>query len=111
MSSTILINGKSFTGKNIQIINNNVTIDGKTVTTDDKVIIIRVMGDLESLQCDNANEIIIEGNVLKDVKTTNGDVNIEDGVGGNVTTTNGDVFCGYISGNVQTKNGDINTKS
>lgn len=106
--SKITLNGKTYIGNNIVISGNQVIIDGKPVEDDSKVINITVTGNLGSLQCDNANEIKIEGDVLQGVKTTNGDVDISGEVKGNVSTTNGDVFCGFIAGDVTTKNGDIN---
>jgi len=99
------IDGKTFTGSNIQISGNKVIVDG--VTQDGELvgdINITVDGNVDSIQ--NTNGIVKALNV-NSVKTTNGDVTCSD-VFGDVSTTNGDVSASKILGKVTTVNGDIN---
>lgn len=109
MSSTIIINGVTYTGNNIQIVNNNVIIDGESNIISAPVINIEITGDLGSLKCHNAERIQITGSVLKDVNTHNGNVSVQGSVVGNVQTHNGTVNSGTIQGSVTTRNGNINT--
>lgn len=118
----ITINGVKYQGNNVQIINNNVIIDGKSQSLpSDKEIHIKI-DTIHSLSVDYASSIIVEtatnisstsgdiqANLIKgDAKTTSGDVNCGD-VGGNVTTVSGDVQAQKILGSVKTVSGDIST--
>jgi hypothetical protein len=116
----IIINGVKYQGNNVQIINNNVIIDGKSQSLpSDKEIHIKI-DTINSLHVDYAASISVEnakaitstsgdiqaGLVEGDIKTTSGDVNCKD-VGGNVTTVSGDVQAQKIFGSVKTVSGDI----
>ncbi len=108
----ISINGKSYTGSNIQVINNRVIIDGKDVTTehaDSKEISIVVEGSLDSLQVDYAKKIEVQGNV-NSLTCASGDVTCGN-VQGNVKTTSGDIECSFIGGDVQTNSGDVKSNT
>lgn len=110
--STIMINGKSYTGKNVSIINGKVTIDGVKQDGDALMGIVKVeiTGDPASIDTDapvvvNGN---VRGNVIADGPVTCGNVNGDvdaDGpctchdVKGNVTA-DGPVTCGPVGGNV-----------
>ena len=123
MSSTININGKTYTGKNIQIDGKgNVIIDGKNVESNDKVINIEITGDIQSLDVASCQSINVSGmvntlntvsgdvtcgDVNLSVKTTSGDVKAKN-IGGSVTTISGDVEADKINGSVNTVSGDIN---
>lgn len=116
----IIINGVKYQGNNVQIINNNVIIDGKSQSLpNDKEIHIKI-DTIQSLTVGHASSIVVEtatnvsstsgdiqaGSVKGDVKTTSGDVTCGD-VGGSVTTTSGDVDAKKIFGSVKTISGDI----
>lgn len=94
---TVVINGKSFSGNNISIVNGVVKIDGKIVEDSDAimkehVLNISVQGDLEELS------------------TTSGDVEVSGSVG-NIKTTSGDVFSKGDVQTVTTVSGDVRAKS
>lgn len=108
-NSTVTINGVSYVGNNVKIINGKVIVDGKDMTPDAKNITIHVDGDISSLNVDICEKLSITGNV-NNVKTVSGDVNIGGNVGENVKTVSGDVKCGNISGKVTTVSGDIKNK-
>lgn len=109
MASTISINGTTFTttGRgSISISNGRVTIDGKDVTPDAKIISIEVHGDIQSISADACEKITMTGSAGS-VRTQSGDVECGP-VSGSVSTMSGDVRCGGISGSVSTMSGDVN---
>ena len=115
MSSNIIINGNSYTGNNVSIINGKIIIDGNDVTPDSKTITIDITGNLGSLKADVVNKVSITGNVDGDVQIGTGDVQIGTGdvqigsdVHGNIKTGVGDIKVqGNVSGNAKTGVGDI----
>jgi len=103
----IIINGKSYNGRNINISGGKVLIDGKDVDFGDTLQVnIVVEGDLNELQVDQVDTLQIKGNCGQ-VETTNGSVTIGGSVTGDVRTTNGTVSCGKVGGSVRTTNGSI----
>ena len=99
-----IIDGKSFSGSNIQICGNKVVVDG--VTQSGELvgdIAVTVHGDVDVLENTNGS---VKANNVGSVKTTNGKVTCDD-VAGDVKTTNGDVNARKILGKVTTVNGDI----
>jgi len=100
------MNGTVFSGKNINIRNGKVIIDGKEQKCDDKVINIMVEGDIERLDVTSAEKIAIQGNVGS-VKTDVANVDINGHVEGGVTTEVGNVKCGDVGGNVKSEVGNI----
>lgn len=107
--STIIINGTTYNGSNITIINNKVIIDGKDQTPDSKEITITVDGNISELSVDYAKEVRVTGNVDK-LTTTSGDVTCNNVTNG-VKTTSGDVECNDITGDVVTTSGDVKAKN
>ena len=108
----ISINGRSFSGKNIQVTNGKVFIDGVLQGEDiqDKVINIVVEGNPDLVTVDSCNEFIVHGNVGK-VKSATGDVEINGNVEGNVESSTGDIsIWGTVGGDVETSTGDISYK-
>ena len=101
----IKINGTTYNGSSVSIINNRVIIDGVERTPDGKVITIEVTGDLKDLKVDYAQQITINGKVDR-VNVTSGDVTCGD-VNDSVTTVSGDVEANNIGGDVQTVSGDV----
>ena len=57
----ITINGVTYTGNNIKVIQNRVIIDGKDVTPDVKEITITVTGNVNSINVDFAKEVHVKG--------------------------------------------------
>lgn len=101
----IEIDGKTFTGSNIQINGCKVIVDG--VTQDGELvgdINITVDGDVESIT--NTHGSVSAKNV-KNIKTVHGDVVCGD-VSGDVKTTHGDIKSNSIKGSATTTFGDIN---
>lgn len=107
--STIRINGVTYSGSSVTVINNRVIIDGKDQTPDAKEITITVQGDINDLSVDYAKSVTVTGNVNR-LKTTSGDVECGD-VKGDVITTSGDIECKNITGNVQSTSGDIDAEN
>jgi len=110
MPSTFTINGVTYTGNNITIINGKVIVDGKDVTNEenllgkipDKIIEIKVIeGKIYNLRCD-AN--VTCGDVTNDIYA-GGAVNCEN-VNGSVHAQ-GSVNCDNVTGNVDCK-GSVN---
>jgi DUF4097 and DUF4098 domain-containing protein YvlB len=94
---SININGKTYTGNNIIVNNDDIIIDGKSVDYDPnnehKIINVHVDGNLESLKCNTAT---INGDVFQDVKCNT--LKCE-AVGGDVKANT--VKADYIQGNVK----------
>jgi len=119
--ATIVINGNSYTGNNISVVNGKVVVDGLDVTPEQKQITISVDGDVDELSVDSCNKVTISGSCAK-VRTTSGsvdcgivhgDVNSTSGsiecknVQGDVTTTSGRVKAAMVMGNVRTNSGNV----
>lgn len=109
-SGSVSINGRSFSGQNINIVGGVVTVDGVVQEGGEfteKVLNITVEGDMQSLRTSNGS-VTVNGSVGK-VETTNGSVLVDQGVG-SVRTTNGNVTAETITGSVNTVNGNIRSK-
>ena len=103
--SSITIDGKTFSGRNVQIVNDRVIIDG--VEQDGSLvgpIHIEVNGNVERLET-GSGSVEVSGS-CGPVKTLSGDV-ICGNVDGSVGTMSGDVTCGAVSGGVKTMSGDV----
>lgn len=105
----IIINGKSYSGKNIEVYNGRVTIDGTTFNIEEKIIDISIQGNIDKIKVDSCNSVTVTGDV-KELRTVSGDVEIYGNVHGDVQTVNGDVDCEEILGSVKTVSGDIRGK-
>lgn len=97
MSSTVQINGVSYTGSNISLRGNRLKIDGKEVDTEITAIMeVRILGGgkIDKLETDaSVNCMLVVGSV-----SAGGSVNCDD-VGGNVSA-GGSVNCDDVGGNV-----------
>lgn len=104
---TININGKTYRGNNVAIINGRVLIDGKEVSNQSPGprIDIVVHGNLETLQVDCCDKVKVDGSVGS-LSTVSGDVSCGD-VSGDISAVSGDVACGNVQGNISTVSGDI----
>lgn len=113
-NGTIIIDGKVYSGNNVNMINGKIVIDGKEVTSPDekpgvkivyKPITIEIRGNVSSVT-NNSGDIIVHGNA-GDIKVTSGDVEV-DGSAKSVTTVSGDVRVGgQVHGDVRTVSGKI----
>lgn len=104
-SSSVTIDGKTFTGRNIKIINDKVIIDG--VEQEGSLVdpvSVTVNGDAERIETVSGS-VDVSGSCGA-VKTMSGDVRCGD-VKGDVGTMSGDVTCGKVGGNIKTMSGDI----
>ena len=101
----ITINGKNIFGKNINISNGKVIIDGVDMTPDSKEITINVMGNIDTLDVDYAKEIKVNGDINK-ASTGSGDITCVNITGG-ARTGSGDIECETLNGDVQTGSGDV----
>ncbi|WYC18349.1 hypothetical protein [Citrobacter phage vB_CfrS_K1M] len=103
----IIIDGREFTGGNIQINGDEVIIDGvKQSGSLIGDVNIQVFGDIESLE--NTRGTINVSGSSGDIKTVSGNVNVS-GNSANVNTVSGSVTS-KICGNVKTISGSINHK-
>ena len=95
--STITINGQTYTGRSVNIINGEVIIDGVKQTGDklQGVVKVEITGDPASVDCDAPVTVKgnVKGNVIADGPVTCGDV------GGDVDA-DGPVTCGNVQGDV-----------
>lgn len=106
MKATITMNGVTYHGDNIAMINNKIFVDGKDVTPETMQVSINVVGDVEKISADMCAMIHVTGN-CGFIKTASGDVDVGGDVTGSVSTMSGDVTCKNVGGNVQTMSGDI----
>lgn len=104
-ANRVIIDGREFTGRSINIVGNKVVVDG-VVQEGDLVgdVKIDVYGDVERLDAGSGN-VTVSGSCGQ-VSTMSGGVECGD-VTGNVKTMSGDVTCGAIAGGVSTMSGDI----
>lgn len=100
----IRINGRAYTGRNVEIINGAIVIDG--VAHDDELpgeIHIQIDGDVERVETGPGS---VTAQNVGAIQTLSGDVNCGD-VTGSIRTMSGDVVCKKVAGNVNTMSGDI----
>lgn len=109
-TGTITVNGSSYSGSNVSIIDGVVTVDG--VIQKQKIshlVNVTIAGDVERVE-NTAGDVFIRGNVTGNVKTVSGSVECAD-IGNDVQTISGNVTAsGSINGNVKTISGDIKSK-
>jgi len=103
--SSVTIDGRTFTGRNISISGDKVVIDGvEQGGTLVGPISVVVNGNADSVET-GSGKVEVSGSAGR-VKTMSGDVKCG-AVTGDVGTMSGDVTCGPISGSVKTMSGDI----
>ena len=92
--STIIINGKTFTWKNISINNGSVTIDWKTEDyPEEKVINVEVTGDVDCIDIVNGS-ISVKWNCGWSIKATNWNIDVWWAVAWSIKTVNWNVRSG-----------------
>ena len=104
-SGRVVIDGKEFSGSNISINGNKVTVDGK-VQDGDLIgdINIVVHGDVNIIENRSGN---VTAQNVGEINTGSGDVECA-AVSGSIRTGSGDVECGAVSGSIRTGSGDVN---
>lgn len=120
--STIIVNGETFEGNNVSVINGEVIVDGKKVVFPDrKEVIITVTGDIGNLQAGRCRlevggsvgnvsvsqgAVVVEGDVKGEVNLSQGDLECTD-IFADVRIDMGNVKASTIHGSVKTKMGNI----
>lgn len=105
--SVIVVNGKTYHGNNVSVINDSVYIDGVLQDTPNgKTINIVINGDATEVST-ASGDVIIKGSVEQSVTTASGDVEVSGRVGRDVSTTSGDVYAKHVEGSIRTVSGDI----
>lgn len=107
---SISVNGKTYTGKNIQINGDQVIIDG--VVQEGVALVgpinVVVNGNVESLRT-VSGDITVNGSTGS-IQSTSGDVEVKGAVVGNVQTVSGNVICKKVEGDARTVSGDIKNR-
>lgn len=106
-NGSIVINGNSYSGRNITINNNKVIIDGVVQTFDETEINIVINGDVEGGVELSSGDITIGGSVSGKVSTKSGDIRIAGNTTGDVSSMSGDVNCGSVVGDIRTVTGNV----
>lgn len=102
---SVIIDGKTFTGRSISINGNKVVIDG--VQQEGELvgdISVTVNGDVESIEMSSGS---VSCGVAGSVKTVSGDIECSGSIGGSATTVSGDISASLIHGNASTVSGKI----
>lgn len=89
----LTINGKTYQGNDIQIINGNIYIDGVLQSQNQNNLEIHIHGNVQNLECDQ--NITIHGNVEN--ANAKGSINCNDAQS---VYANGSVNCDNVHGNV-----------
>lgn len=112
-SNNVKLNGKTYnipSCSSISIVNGTLYVDGKVFDEEEKREVVHITvvvnGDAGNIEFFNGSATVHGSS--KQIKTTNGDVNIGGDVVGDVKTTNGNVSSKTISGKVSTVNGNVN---
>jgi hypothetical protein len=103
-NGSVTIDGKSFKGNNIKIVNGKVIVDGKT--QDGELvgdINVTVHGDVELLENGSGN---VTAQNIGEANTGSGDIDCGS-VSGSIRTGSGDVTCGKVGGSIRTGSGDV----
>ena len=110
-SGTCTINGKTYKGNNISIIDGVVYVDGKvadeSLASPNTTIIVKITGDVDSVST-GSGDVQVTGHANK-ISTGSGDISVGGACTGNVSTGSGDIdINGHVYGSVKTGSGDIN---
>lgn len=108
-SGTCTINGKTYKGNNISIIDGVIYIDGKIVDKSNAslntTIIVKITGNVDSIST-GSGDVEVTGHAGK-ISTGSGDVSTGNCAGA-ISTGSGDVdINGQVYGSVKTVSGDI----
>lgn len=105
-TSTITVNGKSFQGNSVSIVNGEIIVDGKKVSSPtEKEINITITGDIKELILDSGT-IKMEGDV-GNLEVNHGKVGIQGDVKGNASIKHGNLECDNIFADVDVAHGNV----
>ena len=106
---TININGVEYTGQKINIIHDDVFVDGVLQGSNipDRRVTVAIVGDVTRLET-HSGSVSVSGNV-QSINTSSGNVRCGD-VGESVSTYSGNVSSQHIGGSVKTYSGNIVSK-
>lgn len=102
---TIIVNGKTYSGSNVEINGGNLIIDNNI--KDKEIygaITITVNGDVQTIETITGD---VKANNVYHIEAQNGSVHCQGAF--DVTAINGDVYADNIYGNASTTNGNIST--
>ena len=105
--SKVVINDISYSGRNVNIVNGKVVVDGEEQNELIGDVTIIIQGDCDELET-AIGDITVEGSVGS-IATQTGDVTCGD-VDGDVNTMSGDVRCSAVTGKISTMSGDVRVK-
>lgn len=124
IQGSVTINGKTYRGSSIEVVNDEVKVDGKPVEPAEssfKTVSIVVEGSCQDITV-NVGDITVKGNVDGEVHTGMGDIECGDvsgdvddamgnidckNVGGDVIANMGNVTCGTVQGDVSASMGNV----
>lgn len=111
-SGGMSINGKSYTGKSVNMIDGVIYVDGVAVDGKEAKMVgpikVEVTGNCDSVTTSSGNIAIHSGDV-KEARSTSGDITVGGDVTGNASSTSGDVrISGSLGGNASSISGDVN---
>jgi hypothetical protein len=106
---TVNINGVKYTGQKINIIHDDVFVDGVLQGSNipDRRVIVTVEGDVTRLET-HSGSVRVSGN-CQSINTSSGDVRCG-GIVESVSTYSGNVSSRFIEGSVKTYSGNIVSK-
>ena len=105
-NNTITVNGRSFKGSSLSIVNGTIVIDGKKVLEPvEKEIIVTITGDVKDLYLDSG-KITMEGDVGR-LEVNHGKVEMTGDVKENVSVKHGNLSCDNIYSDVEVNHGNV----
>jgi DUF4097 and DUF4098 domain-containing protein YvlB len=110
-NGVVSVNGQTYVGDNISIINDRVFVDGveqeQSFANSNHLIEVTVTGDVAKIETVSGN-IRVTG-TAGSVSTTSGDAEVGH-VQGSVSSVSGDVFVkGNVNGSISTVSGDVSS--
>lgn len=109
-TSTIIVNGRSYVGRNVSMVNGDVYIDGKLMETPvERDILIQITGDIEKLELDRGS-IEVTGSVVN-LLSKAGNVEVGGDVKGEATVRQGNLECNDIFSTVSVDMGNVDAKT
>jgi DUF4097 and DUF4098 domain-containing protein YvlB len=114
-SSTVRINGRTYRGRNVSVINGEVYIDGKKAEdgdlTQEQVINVHIEGDVGSVET-GQGDVTVTGAITGDARTSQGSIKCGGDIGGDAKTSQGSIDCrGDIRGSAKTRMGSIDAQT
>lgn len=106
-SNRVIINGKTYFGKNIVVKGDSIIVDGNLIDDiQSKKVNISINSEVQDLSVGSCERIVVNGN-CKNLTSSSGDICIDGNVEGNVNSSSGDIECKDVLGNITTSSGDV----